>query len=384
MTLDALVTDAQLRWAVGGVRALAAAGVRTGAMAPSRGSAGLWSRRAVERIVGPDGYTEPAAYAAAVGRAALEHGPLVVYPAQDETLDALIAAGSSLSAAAILPYPGPEPLARLRDKRLLPDRAHEAGLTVPLTIMEATVAEIRRADPPLPHIIKPPRPDSGLSTPHVVATVAERDVVLDGLPEDEPLLVQEVAALPLVGLALVTDRDGVVVARFQQVARRQWPVPVGGSTLALSVAPDAELVARSARLLAGTGFWGLAQLQFLSTVRGPALIDVNTRFYGSLPLATASGVNLPHAWHAVTTGTAPPADAGYRVGVHYRWLAAEISAARNGYPRRLLWRSPRPKVGAVWDRGDPLPGLVAAAETAGPMVARVVRGVAARAGLSRS
>ena len=51
------------------------------------------------------------------------------------------------------------------------------------------------------------------------------------------------------------------------------------------------------------GFGGLAQLQFVQAPGGaPALIDVNPRFYGSLPLALACGVNLPDAWHALVSG----------------------------------------------------------------------------------
>lgn len=74
----------------------------------------------------------------------------------------------------------------------------------------------------------------------------------------------------------------------------------------MSVEPDPELVDRAVNMLPGLGWWGLAHLQFLATAGGPALIDVNVHFYGSLPLATVAGVNLPAIWHRVSV-RGPPA-----------------------------------------------------------------------------
>jgi hypothetical protein len=154
-------------------------------------------------------------------------------------------------------------------------------------------------------------------------------------------VIQELAVGPLVGLALVLDRDGSVVAKFQQVALRLWPVDAGGSTVAVSVAPDPDLVERAARLLSLAGHWGLAQMQFLTTARGTAIIDVNARYYGSMPLATACGVNLAAAWHAVALGETPPRPATYELGVTYRWLEGDIKGILNGSRAHL--RRPRPR-----------------------------------------
>jgi predicted ATP-grasp superfamily ATP-dependent carboligase len=100
------------------------------------------------------------------------------------------------------------------------------------------------------------------------------------------------------------------------------------------------------------------------------LIDVNPRFYGSLPLALASGVNLPAIWHAAVGDGAGPAPGDYRVGVHYRWLRADVAAARDGAPRSLMRVAPRPRVGAVWAADDPLPSVVSTAGTVGKAARR--------------
>ena len=370
--MDALVTDAQIRWAVAGVRGLGRAGLEVIAMAPSRAGAGLWSRFAAAKEVGPDSVTSPREFAAAVARAAERHGPLVIYPGHEEAIDALFAA--DLPAGATLPYPSASATQAFRDKRALAGFAEEAGLAAPRTHLEATAGELAAGGVPLPCVIKPARPGTALTLTRLVDDAEALSALLSQLPDDESLLVQERAEGPLIGLALVIGRDGRQVARFQQVAERTWPPRAGGSTVARSTHPDVALAERASAMLAEAGYWGLAQLQFMSTERGHALIDVNTRFYGSMPLALLAGVNLPAAWHAVVKDRAPAQPPPYRVGVRYRWLEGEMIAAFRGSPKLLFDRGGRPRAGAMWAGDDPLPSALLAAESAASRLGRRVPG----------
>jgi predicted ATP-grasp superfamily ATP-dependent carboligase len=367
--MDALVADAHLRWSVAGIRGLGRAGLRVVALGPAGSSPGLWSRYAEAREVGPDSAADPAGFAAAVGEVAARYGPLVVYPGNEEAIDALLD-GPAVPPEVTLPYPGAGPTQRLRDKSALPELAAEAGLRTPATLARATVAELRRQAPPAPCVVKPVRPTPALEHARVIESEAGLRSLLAQLPESELLLVQERATAPLVGLALVVDREGAVAARFQQVARRTWPPEAGGSSLAVSVEPDEELVSRASRMLRAVGYWGLAHVQFLTTDGGQAVIDVNPRFYGSLPLALAAGVNLPAAWHAVALGQPRVRPRPYRTGVAYRWLEAELGAAFRGSRRELFERPPAPRSGAMWAPDDPLPSALLAAATASAKVKR--------------
>jgi predicted ATP-grasp superfamily ATP-dependent carboligase len=367
--VDALVTDAHSRAGVAGIRALGRAGVRVLSFASTRGAPGLRSRYARERAVGPPA-GDGAAFVARIGALAAEHGPLVVYPGQEQALDPLTDHMHDLPAEAIVPYPGPEPLRALRHKPSLEALVHQAGLVVPDLLAEGLAGELVQAPPPAPCVVKSPGLSPALPVAKMTETAAELHALLESLPPDEPIIIQERAGGPLIGLAIVLGRDGEVVARFQQTADLLWPIGAGGSRRATSVAPDPELVDAAARLLRETGFWGLAQMQFMSARRGAALIDVNPRFYGSLPLATDAGVNLAAAWHAVALGERPPAESPYRVGVTYRWLEGEIAAAFNGARRELFAPAPRPRSGAMWAADDPVPSAMLAAEAAWARVAR--------------
>jgi predicted ATP-grasp superfamily ATP-dependent carboligase len=370
--MRALVTDVHVRSGVAGLRALGRAGIEVVALGPRRSAAGLWSRHGTVQTVGPDVSVDADGFAAAVVRGAERYGPLVVYPGQEASIDAVVEA-SSRTTAALLPYPGAGELEALRDKSLLPPLAEEAGLTAPRTLVETTPAELDGRRLPMPCVVKRTRL-GGHARARMVQSPGELRAMLGKLPRDERVLIQQRVRGPLIGLAIVVDRSGGVVARLQQLALRTWP-EAGGSSLAVSTAPDEKLTQSAARLLSSVGYWGLAQLQFIETDREYVLIDVNTRFYGSMPLALASGVNLAAAWHAVVVDSPRPATpSGYRTGVSYRSLRHELAAAVHGSPGLLLRRAPRPTSGALWARDDPVPSALLTAQTmSAPLGRRLLR-----------
>lgn len=356
--MDALVTDVHLRSALSGLRGLGRAGVRVRAVAPGRIGGGRWSRYAAERLRSPDPTQDPVGFAAVVGELARRDGPVLVYPGREEALDALISPAARVPDEAILPYSDPALWGHLRDKRSLVEPATEAGLAPPRTLVETSAGELARSGGPVPCALKPALPGGALPTTRLVETDAELRTLAGELPEDEPLLVQERADGPLTVLALVVGRDGELVARFQQHVQRTWPLGAGSSARAVSVAPDDDLVERARSLLAAAGYAGLAALDVVATSRGPALLDVNPRFYDSQPLALACGANLPAAWHGVFTDREAAPLSHYRTGVSFRWLEADLVGALRGSPRLLTEPVPEPRAGSVWARDDPAPGIL--------------------------
>jgi predicted ATP-grasp superfamily ATP-dependent carboligase len=384
---DALVTDVQLRAVVAGIRGLGRDGQRVLALGPHRAAAGFYSRFVTAHATAPDAgvdgqrfaettrrlITEQVALKAQAGsdgrRGASEQ--LVVYPGRENSIDALSGAWDSMPPGAIFACVEAATLDRLRDKAALASLAEDSGVKVPHQLARGVASEMLTATLRFPCVVKPTRPEAALPTARIVSSAEELQRVLRPLPGDTPLLVQERAQGPLVSIAIVMSRDGHVVARFQQAALRTWPIAAGVSARAVSIAPDEELTARTGRLLSRAGFWGLGQLQFIGAGRDARLIDVNPRFFGSLPLALASGVNLPAAWHAVALGHSPGAPRPYRVGVTYRWLEGEIAASRRG-ERSALRPVRRPHVGALWAADDPLPSLIL---TADAVTRRIQRGL---------
>lgn len=368
--MDALVTDAHIPSAVSGIRALGRTGLAVAALAPGRSAAGLWSRYCAERAVGPDSVADPKGFLDAVRRVAEQHGPLVVYPGQDEAINALVGDTSHLPAEVLLPYPGPEPLAALRDKERVTALAASAGLATPSTLAAGRAGDLAAGELPDGAVVKPSVPGRTFAAVHVTESRAELQALLSTVPAEEELVLQERLSGRLMAVSVVVGRDGGLVRRFQQVAVRTWPADAGISSLAVSVEPDEELAEACRSLLAAAGYWGLAQLQFIDAPGGPRLIDVNTRFYGSLALALAAGVDLPSAWHAVAMGQAVGRPEPYRVGVSYRWLEADAMAAMRGEPRRLLARPAPPRTGPMWAPDDPVASVLFAVTSVGGALRR--------------
>jgi predicted ATP-grasp superfamily ATP-dependent carboligase len=351
------VPDAHLSAAVAGIRALGWGGLHALAVGPSWTAPGLWSKQAVARAVAPSVVDDPHGYAERLGQLAAGHGPVVMYPSREETIDVMLAHASRWSDI-VLPFPHGNVLRAVRDKGLLAETVAGAGFETPASRFEASAGELRSVRFDEPVVVKPARPVSRLKTARLARDPEHLRRLLAGVPEDEQMLVQERVRGPLVSVELVLDREGRLVARFQQRTQRTWPAAAGSIALATSVEPNDLLISRVAAMLAEVGYWGLAQVDFVETDRGFTLLDINPRFYRCLPLSVACGTNLPALWHAVTVGRDVGAPREYRVGVTYRWLEADLVAALRGSPRRLLGRAPAPNTGPTWATGDPLPGVL--------------------------
>ena len=294
---------------------------------------------------------------------------MVVLPGMEASIEPVLAAAGGWPGRVWAPFPA-RATRLVRQKSNLAGLAADAGLAVPRAWVRAPAGDVAPARIGFPCAVKSDDPVGRLSATRIVRDRDQLRRLVAGLPAGEPVLVQECVTGPLTCVAVVIDRAGALVARFQHVAHTTWPADAGPTARAVSVAPDDQLIARAARLAAAAGYWGLLQLDFLAGRGGPTLIDANPRFYPALALATACGVNLPAAWLRVITGTpaAPPELGDYRVGRRYRWLEADIIAALRGRPDRLLQRPQRPTTGAMWEPDDPIPAalLSALAITARP------------------
>ena len=136
---------------------------------------------------------------------------------------------------------------------------------------------------------------------------------------------------------MLVDRAGSVVARLQQEAEGTWPPHVGASVRARTVPVDEELAAGIDALVRELGWFGLAELQLLAPAGGrPRLIDLNGRFYGSLALALAAGVNLPAIWAALATGRPAPPVTPAALEVRYHWLEGDLRRSRREHTGGLV------------------------------------------------
>ncbi len=277
----------------------------------------------------------------------------------------LIAEGLPLRVA----HPAAGIVSRGADKLELAVQGTAGGLRVPRTepVSERTVAGWH-----FPAVVKPrshwmPRHDAQID--RLDATmVADAASALSRASEiaahDGEALIQECHTGRLLALSGLFH-EGDWVRRCQQVAVTSWPVPVGVTAHAHTVPVDEDLAAQVGELLTALAWFGLAQVQFLQAPgERPVLIDLNGRFYGSMALAIAAGVDLPRDWADLVTGELDLTLRDGRPGVRYTWLEGELGYLRANPAGIPLWRRTRDLVGhlrgarhAHWDRRDPKPAL---------------------------
>jgi len=344
--------------ALAGARALAEAGWFVGVGSPPPRGPSARSRAVGAWHPVPAAEDDPEGFLDATAAAIKDGGYDLVFACDDVEVLALSEHRDRLRAR--VAWPAHEAVVRSFDKLELTLTAQRVGLGVPRT--EPATDEALAAWTG-PAVVKsrlhgavgvPARMHAALvdDAQEAAARVAELRA-LGG----EPFLQEQVSGT-LVGFATVIDADGAIVASFQQEADEIWPMPAGGTVRGRGVPVDAELEAGVARLLRELGWTGLAQLQFLTGADGvPRLIDFNGRFYGSLALASAAGLNLPAAWAAIATGRPVPPLVARDRELRYQKLEDDITRAKTNGGLASCATYAMGAVHTIWSASDPAPAV---------------------------
>lgn len=171
---------------------------------------------------------------------------------------------------------------------------------------------------------------------------------------------------------------GSLRAFFMHRRLREYPVTGGASTAAESVF-DPELKAQGLKLLSALNWHGVAMAEFKKDSRDGRfkLMEINPKFWGSLDLAIASGVDFPYLTARMAfEGDIEPVTE-YRTGVRFRWLLP--------YDVLHVLAKPESAKDFVNDFCDPRtrsniwlhdigPNVYQAALTAGSVVSRLAKG----------
>lgn len=330
-------------------RSFGEAGWKVGIGSPARGGRAASSRHVSAWHPVPPAETDERAFLAATLAAVRSGRYDLVFGADDVEVLALSAGRGVLAEhGAIVPYPPHDTVLATIDKLAVTRAAERAGVPVPRT--EEAATDRLSDDLTYPVVVKsrlhwtpgvsgvPARLDRALcANRHEAAEAVMRMVAAGGRP-----IVQERIEGGLGAVTLLLDRAGRVRARLQQEAERISPF-WHNSVAARTVPVDEDLVDRLTEMLRHLGWWGLVNLQFLlpggtwetarDAVAGRStgrLIDVNGRFYGSIALARAAGLDLPVLWAelALETPDAPPPPLRTgQVGVRYQSLEEDLRRA---------------------------------------------------------
>ncbi|MGH9348984.1 MAG: hypothetical protein ACRD26_17135 [Vicinamibacterales bacterium] len=380
-----LVLDGNENQAVAAARSLASAGHRVVVGAETGWSKAGWSRSAAGTFAYPSPERDAEGFVARVAKETRDRGGAFVMPMTERTLLPLSRARTRLvGAGGMFVMPDHECVLAACSKEHTTRLAQSFGIVVPRTWTLGTDAgQARRlaGDLPYPVVLKPAMShepgDGAMRSTGAPAYARSADEFVHAwqllAARARTILVQEFVSGAGAGyFALV--RHGAPVVEFAHKRIRDVRPTGSGSALRESVALDPALRDPSRRLLAALRWHGVAMVEFRVRPDGtPVFLEINGRFWNSLPLAVAAGVDFPRLLVELGTSGQVPPQPPYRVGVRCRWWLGDVRhllhvwrGAPRGYPARYPGRLPAlaaflaPRAGTVHDNfrwSDPLPEL---------------------------
>jgi protein-tyrosine-phosphatase/predicted ATP-grasp superfamily ATP-dependent carboligase len=152
----------------------------------------------------------------------------------------------------------------------------------------------------------------------------------------------------------VLVQTGSILASFQH-ERVHEPLQGGGSSYRRSVPVSPQLLDATARLMRALQYTGVAMVEFKVNVQTGkfVLIEINGRFWGSLPLAVAAGANFPLWLYQMWVEDREDFSEKTRVGLFCRNLLSDldwfVSNLRADRTDPTLATVPLPRVaGEIW------------------------------------
>ena len=283
-----------------------------------------------------------------------------------------------------LALPEDDALGTASDKVATLELAIRLGIPVPETAFISSREDLSRAltsmGPPL--VAKPGASrvieDGRVSGRRVPVFIRDKDDCAAFYSSEESLvgypILQEWRPGFGVGISGVFDRGRPCALFFHRRLREEHPQG-GRSAYCESFEPDEGMKAYAMSLMSGLAWHGPAMVEFRVGDDGIArLMEINGRLWGSLPLAVASGVDVPWIIYRLALGEDISMSEKCYPGRRGRYLVADINhlmSVLKGKPAG--WPGPYPaRAGAVagfigaffreatyftWRRDDPAPGF---------------------------
>jgi predicted ATP-grasp superfamily ATP-dependent carboligase len=379
-----LVLDGNENQAVACVRSLARAGHTVLVGAASSWSKAGWSRACRGTFTYPAPDQDAEAYVRRVAdEVRRERGTLVLPMTERSTLPLSAQRDLLLAAGGRMVLPAHDIVLRAFDKLQTTGLAESLGVAVPQTVVLAEPADAPKIAACLryPTVLKPRSSEevthgkTRTTGPPRYARGPEEFLAAhaDLRQRCRAVLAQEFVEGSGAGYFALM-RHGELRAEFAHHRIRDVRPTGSGSAVRVSVEPEPRVREAALVILRALRWHGVAMVEFRLRPDGtPVFLEVNGRFWNSLPLAVHAGADFPALLAELAEHGEVKAVPHYRTGVRCRWLLGDFrhllevwKGAAAGYPGRFPGRLRTllsfllPVPGTVHDNfalNDPLPEL---------------------------
>lgn len=293
-----LVLDGHWNKSVAAIRSLAAAGLKVTVGESSSLAAGMLSRYPSRRITYPAPLYNPSAFLAAIEREVLSVKYDLLLPMELTTLLLLSKERHRFTPYVNFPFADHETLLYAASKIATSNAALEAGIRGPqsMAITSLTDANQLVEKLGLPMVLKPDLGEGGRGL-FYCNNRQELDLTLEKIhQQDTRYLGQQMIATGGYGLgvSILMDEEQNVLASFTHKRLREYPIQGGPSSLRQAVSHE-QAEKDAITLLQEMRWEGVAMVEFKVDPKRdtPYFLEINPRFWGSLPLAIHAGVDFP-------------------------------------------------------------------------------------------
>lgn len=356
-----LVLDGNENQAVAATRSLAARGHRVSVGASTSWSKAAWSRSCAKAFRYPAPQMDAEKFVQVIAEQVSAHGGagdvLVLPMTERTTLPLSVHRAEILKAGGRLVLPSHETVLRAFDKEQTTRLAQELGIRTPrtFTLIDAADWEKFAAAVEFPIVLKPRASEEVRADGSIAATgapvyardAAELKIAYEDLRRRcSAVIAQEFIEGSGAGYFALM-RHGELRAEFAHRRIRDVRPTGSGSAVRESVLPDRRVRDAALKILTALKWHGVAMVEFRITNDGaPVFLEVNGRFWNSLPLAVYAGVDFPGLLAEMAEhGDVRDAKIGeYEVGVRCRWLlgdARHTIAVMRGAPGEYAGNFPR-------------------------------------------
>jgi len=234
----------------------------------------------------------------------------------------------------VIPFPELHVVDSLSDKCLLMKSAQSLDIPIPKTWYadDPNNLPCDLSDLPYPIVLKPGKSWLHYEGQWRRAAVryannpvdAKRILNSDWALKSHPFMIQECVDGYGAGVFAIYN-NGNFLCLFAHRRLREKPPSGGVSVLSESITVEPELGSHARALLENVNWHGIAMVEFKVSSDGtPHLMEINTRFWGSLQLAIDAGVNFPYMLYRMSCGKQADPVNNYKTGVRLRWLLGDI------------------------------------------------------------
>ncbi len=327
-----LILDAEFPSALTILRSLSHQGIHCDIASAQSKPISQFSRFAKQTFLYPDPLADTQAFIDAICSLLQQHHYDLIIPVTERTLIPLSASAQLDPWRDSLAIADQQALELVLDKTKTLQLAAQCGVHTPFSHTVSSLSEIQLLASSLdyPVVIKPGQsiPNAAIRRQLSVSYAHNAEELLqlsEPLLASCQLLIQEYAQGVGAGVEILANHGELVYA-FQHERIHELPLTGGGSCLRKSIAVSPALLEASRKLIKALNWHGVAMVEFKwqPDTEKYWLMEINGRFWGSLPLAYSAGADFPKMLFDLLVLKQLPTSQDYKKEVYCRKLTSDL------------------------------------------------------------